>query len=237
MEELRSGTIFSLSFDPTCCLFVSVLFVFVFVFVFVSLLKGNFAPTLATAAASHWWTRAKQVRPACWCHASSFSFVRSKYKSVKLGNQLVRPAWWEKKRSTRCCFKIQFDAPSHLVLDQLRSRWEIFYMKNIPSILLPLILYFKSCSTALLLAKALVVTWASNLWAWEAFYEHGCIFFERHSCHQSSIKCWNAGTALRAEQGSCEPISQLRAHAWEKDGSQGPWPLVHSSKRIRERER
>ena len=54
---------------------------------------------------------------------------------------------------------------------------------------------------------------------------------------QSSIKCWNAGTAFRAEQGSCEPISQLRAHAWERDGSQGPWPLAHSSKRIRERER
>ena len=31
--------------------------------------------------------------------------------------------------------------------------------------------------------------------------------------YQSSIKCWNAGTAFRAEQGSCEPISQLRAHA------------------------
>ena len=28
-----------------------------------------------------------------------------------------------------------------------------------------------------MLAKALVVTWASNLWAWEAFYEHSC-----HSC-------------------------------------------------------
>ena len=41
-----------------------------------------------------------------------------------------------------------------------------------------------------MLAKALVVTWASNLWAWEAFYdyEHSCVFFERHSCH-SCVFC------------------------------------------------
>ena len=39
-----------------------------------------------------------------------------------------------------------------------------------------------------MLAKALVVTWASNLWAWEAFYEHGCVFCERHSCH-SCVFC------------------------------------------------
>ena len=38
---------------------------------------------------------------------------------------------------------------------------------------------------------------------------------------QSSIKCWSAGAALRAEQGSCEPISELRARSREREiGSQ-----------------
>ena len=34
---------------------------------------------------------------------------------------------------------------------------------------------------------------------------------------ESSIKCWSAGAALRAEQGSCEPISELRARSRERE--------------------
>ena len=34
---------------------------------------------------------------------------------------------------------------------------------------------------------------------------------------QRSIKCWSAGVALRAEPGSCEPISELRARSRERE--------------------
>ena len=38
---------------------------------------------------------------------------------------------------------------------------------------------------------------------------------------QSSIKCCHAVTAWRAEQGSCEPVSELRARSREREiGSQ-----------------
>ena len=40
-------------------------------------------------------------------------------------------------------------------------------------------------------------------------------------CLQSSRKCCPAATAWRAEQGSWEPISQLKAHMRESDGSKG----------------
>ena len=55
--------------------------------------------------------------------------------------------------------------------------------------------------------------------------------------HQSSKKCCTAAPSVRAEQGSCEPISQLKAHMRERDGSKGSWTLAHSSERVRERER
>ena len=45
-----------------------------------------------------------------------------------------------------------------------------------------------------------------------------------YTVYQSSIKCWSAGAALRAEQGSCEPISELRARSREREiGSQSSW--------------
>ena len=41
---------------------------------------------------------------------------------------------------------------------------------------------------------------------------------------QSSIKCSHATTAWWAEQGSCEPISELRARSREREiGSQSSW--------------
>ena len=83
---------------------------------------------------------------------------------------------------------------------------------------------------------------------------HGSPAAEKVINIRSSIKRSSAEAALWAEQGSCEPISQLKAreremahkvlsHSSERvregemDGSRDSWPLAHSSKRIRERER
>ena len=54
---------------------------------------------------------------------------------------------------------------------------------------------------------------------------------------QSSIKRCTAVPAVRAEQGSCEPISQLKAHMRERDGSKGSWTLAHSLEGVQKRER
>ena len=46
-------------------------------------------------------------------------------------------------------------------------------------------------------------------------------FTNPHAFKQSSKKCCTAAPSVRAEQGSCEPISQLKAHMRERDGSKG----------------
>ena len=49
-------------------------------------------------------------------------------------------------------------------------------------------------------------------------------FVKTFTNKQSSIKCSHATTAWWAEQGSCEPISELRARSREREiGSQSSW--------------
>ena len=56
----------------------------------------------------------------------------------------------------------------------------------------------------------------------------------KHIGVQSSRKCCQAGTACRAEQGSCEPISELRARSREREiGSQSSCSQLKARKKCK----